>query len=460
MALDLSQVKHVHMIGIGGISMSGLAEWLLRRGIAVSGSDRAPSHLTDKLAAMGATITIGHRAGASQGADLVVYTAAINRENPELKWAIESGVPCIVRPVLLGHMMAMHPVGIGVSGTHGKTTTTGMLATILLTLGEDPSVHLGGELPLIGGTTREGRGRAFVCEADEYAHSFLQLRPSVAIITNMEFDHPDIFADIGQVRHVFGRFASLLPPDGTLIANGMDQGCVEITKKVSCHTITFGDNPSCAWWAQDIRSDGAGCMHFVLHCPLCPPLAVSLSVPGRHNVFNAIAAMAAASTLGIAPEDSARALLGYTCTKRRFERVGKTPSGAQVILDYAHHPTELHALLDAARGCTDKRIALVFQPHTYSRTKALLADYAREIALADDAYITDIWAAREADTGLVHARDLVLAAGTPHCHYAGSDYAALSGMLKASYGPGDYILVAGAGDIYRLSDQLIAKEEA
>lgn len=454
MQLDWQNIKRVHFIGIGGISMSGLAKWLMRRGIHVSGSDARESKFTKELAHSGATITIGHDASAATGADLVVYTAAISRDNPELVAATKALIPCIHRPVLLGALMQSHRISVGISGTHGKTSTTGMLSTILIESGKDPSVHVGGELPMIGGTIRAGSGDIFVTEADEYAHSFLELRPNIAVVLNMEFDHPDIFPTFEDIQKAFVSFVSLLPMDGLLITCGDQPECVSLLEHCGRRGQTFGFGALCSFRAVDIAYNNQGCAHFTLLSPDAHPVSVELSVPGRHNILNALAAIAAAHACQVPIANAAALVSSFTGVKRRFELVGNTPKGTPVISDYAHHPTEVAALLQAAKAKTQGKVCLVFQPHTYSRTKALLAEYVEAMRAADQVYVTDIWAAREVDHGIVHARDLVDYAHDVAYVYR-PDFTALAAELQDNCKPQDIILCAGAGDIERLCALLV-----
>jgi len=447
--------QHFHFIGIGGISMSGLAGWLLASGMTVSGSDQRASHLTDELAALGMNITIGHTAEEIAGADVVVLNAAIKADNPALAAARGTGVPLLMRADLLAQIMAMHPLGIGISGTHGKTTTTSMLATVFLTCGEDPSLHIGGELPLIGGTTRRGQGPAFICEADEYNRSFLSLRPKNAIITNIEHDHPDIFPTMDSMLQAFCDFAALLPPDGVLLVNGDDESCRKAAAQSRARVVTFGFGSNCDYRACQLQTNAQGHMQFSF-CAKGLSLAVTLAVPGQYNVANATAALAMAHLCGLSMPHAIAAIGTFTHTKRRFERMGKTPAGAAVINDYAHHPTEVRCVLQAAKSSCSGKVFLVFQPHTYSRTAALLSEYAEAAAGADASFICDIWAAREPDLGVVHARDIAALAG-PTCRHAPS-FESLAHELRETCGPEDIIVCAGAGDIERMCSLLLRED--
>jgi len=429
--VNLEKINRVHFIGIGGISMSGLAEWLVQRGHRVTGSDRAASALTRKLAAMGVKTSVGHTAveDAAQ-ADLVVYSAAIAPDNPEMVAAQAVGVPHVSRAELLGTMMAQHAYGIGVAGTHGKTTTTAMLATAFMACGADPSVHLGGELPLIGGTTRLGGGEAFICEADEYAYSFLKLSPKYAIITNIEHDHPDIFPTFNDIKKAFEEFVGRLPKDGHLVVNYDDEACMELAKIAPCRVSAFG------------MEDGE-------YIP--DDFNLQLTIPGRYNMANATAAMAMAHICGLDMKKAAEALAGFTFAKRRFEPVGTTPGGARVISDYAHHPTAVKAVLEAGRDVCKGRVYIIFQPHTYSRTLMFLHEYAKALRGADCAIVPDIWAAREANTGAVHSRTLAELAGAEY----EPDFEKIAAKLRCEAGQDDIIICAGAGDNTRLCEMLI-----
>ncbi len=449
----------VHFIGIGGISMSGLAEILAAKGHRVSGCDQRASRLTDALAAKGIPVAIGHDPAHLDGADLVVYTAAIHRDNPELAAARGQGMTVVERAVLLGWVARAYPVRVAVAGTHGKTTTTGMIGLVLAEAGLDPTIALGGELDQIGGNVRLGEGRLFVTEACEYVESFLQLSPTIAVILNIEPDHPDFFHDLAHLKGAFARFANLVPGSGRVVARTELANVAEAVAGVKAPVVSFGQDKEADFRPREVRFDRRGLPSFepVVHGR--PLHRVSLAVPGVHNVLNALAALATAEILEVDPETALSALGKYRGTRRRFERKGCF-AGAEVIDDYAHHPTEVRATLSAARNCPHDRIWCVFQPHTYSRTKSLLDEFAKALSLADRVVVSDIYAARESDDGQVHARDLVdrLAELGHEALYLPS-FGAIVDHLAANARPGDLILTMGAGDISRIGEMLVGRTQ-
>jgi len=349
-SIDFSRPCRLHFIGIGGISMSGLAEVLLDEGFAVSGSDRAASALTDHLKGLGADIFIGQKAeNIPEDADAVVYTAAIKADNPELAEAVRRGLPLLTRAELLGELMANYPDSIAVAGTHGKTTTTSMLAHILLAADADPTVSVGGILPAIGGNIRIGKSGSFLTEACEYTNSFLALSPKVGVILNVDADHLDFFKDLDDITRSFRKFAEKIPADGTLVIDSGCHGFGEITKDLPCRVVTFSESDAGAdVAASDIEYNNSGCASFTVNAEDCGAFSVCLQVPGSHNISNALAAAAAALSMGLSEGSIAEGLGAFGGTKRRFEEKGSV-NGAAVVDDYAHHPTEIAATLAAAK---------------------------------------------------------------------------------------------------------------
>nr|MDE6844618.1 UDP-N-acetylmuramate--L-alanine ligase [Lachnospiraceae bacterium] len=389
---------HIYFIGIGGISMSGLAEILLSEGFRISGSDRSPSELTRRLEELGADIYYGQREeNITSEIDLVVYTSAIRPDNPEMSATNNLNLPSLTRAQLLGQMMKNYKTPIAVSGTHGKTTTTSMISQILLENDDDPTLSIGGIYKPIGGNIRVGSSDRFVTEACEYTNSFLSFYPKIGIILNIEEDHLDFFKDIHDIRSSFHEFARLLPPDGTLIINGDIDHYDEITADLACKVITYGSSSAFDYHPENITYDASGCPSFYLMRADGKEESFSLHVPGEHNVYNAIAAIALADLLDISDAVTAKALLNYGGTDRRFEYKGKM-NGCTIIDDYAHHPTEIRATLHAAKNYPHRTIWCVFQPHTYSRTKAFLNEFAEALSLSDEIILADIYAAREKDT--------------------------------------------------------------
>lgn len=454
--LSSKEIKRIHMAGIGGISMSGLAEILIYQGYTVTGSDLKSSLITQKLEKMGVRISIGHQAENITGADLLIYTAAVKPNNPELIAAAQTGIPCMDRATLLGEIMKKYPDSIAVSGTHGKTTTTSMIAMIMLEEGLDPTIHIGGELKAIGGTTRIGSSDYFIAEACEYTESFLKLHPTLAVILNIEYDHADYFKDFDEVRNAFLKFTNLVPQHGYLLVNGDDQAAVELLQQASCNKITFGiRNDGCTWSAVNITYDNLGCATYTLLYQNEQICDIKLKVPGLHNVSNSLAAIAACSIMGCSAASAAKALQKFSGTGRRFELKGSS-EGVTVMDDYAHHPTEVSATLKAASNCGYSRIWCVFQPHTYTRTKFLMNGFSTAFEEADIVILSDIYAAREVDTGEVNAvmmADRIAGTGKKVFHI--KEFERIAEFLDKNAEPGDLIITMGAGDIYKVGEMFL-----
>lgn len=448
---ELKPGSHIHMIGIGGISMSALAHMLMDFGFRVSGSDTKSSHLTDGLAAQGAEIFIGQSADNISTPDLVCYTAAISEANPELIAARSLSVPVIERAELLGALMELYQYPIAIAGTHGKTTTTSMMSLVLLEAGTDPTILVGGELPQIGGNFRLGKRDYLSFEACEYVESFLHFKPFLSIITNVEEDHLDYFSDINHIISSFQKFASLTSPYGCIIVCSDDKHACEVVQNVDKKVIFYGlKTKNADYTATDIQIDPMGFPHFTV-CRRGEPLVqLTLKVAGQHNILNALAVTAASDFLGISPEAIKAGLESFTGTKRRFEHIGSV-NGCDIVDDYAHHPTEIRATLETARRMHYRNIWVVFQPHTYSRTKSLLDDFAKVLPLADHVLIADIFPARERYDGTIHSCDL--AAMIPKAIYM-SDMSAIARYLKERVQPGDLLITMGAGNVNQIAYQL------
>ena len=406
--IDFKKPMHVHFIGIGGISMSGLAEILLEEGFQISGSDMKASAMTDKLASLGASIMIGQKASnITDDIDLVVYTAAIHPDNPEFCAVKEHGIPMLTRAQLLGQMMDNYKNPIAVSGTHGKTTTTSMLTHVLLAAKKDPTISVGGILDAIGGNIRVGKSDILVTEACEYTNSYHSFNPVISIILNVEEDHLDFFSGIEEIRESFRTFARKLPKHGLLVVNG-DMDCTDfIQEGVAADIVTFGiTGKNLTYSAANISYDeqGNGSYDLVENGQITAH--INLHVNGIHNIMNSLSVIAVARRLGIDSEDIKKGLLSFTGTKRRFEYKGER-NGFTIIDDYAHHPTEIAATLNAAKKYPHNEVWTVFQPHTYTRTMAFLDEFAEALSISDHVIVTDIYAAREKDLGQVHAKDIV-----------------------------------------------------
>lgn len=448
--------RHVHFVGIGGISMSGLAEILLEKGYTVSGSDLKLSGLTARLQANGATIYQGHHSQNISGADLVVYTAAVKDDNPELMEAGRQGIPCMDRATLLGQIMETFRFAIGVAGSHGKTTTTSMLAMMMHRAGLDPTILVGGELDEIGGNVRTGQSEFFITEACEYMDSFLKFRPYLAIILNIDSDHLDYFKDLGQIYSSFVKYAGLVPESGYVVGCGDDPLVLKLMGEVNCRTITYGIDHPCNWTAENISYDSNGCSSFSLINNGKDLGRFSLKVPGKHNVYNALASIAACSLMGVSPEKMQEALLHYKGTHRRFELKGRTDRQATIIDDYAHHPAEVKATISTALNYPHNRLWCIFQPHTYTRTQKLFREFTEAFHGVDFLILTDIYAAREKNTGDINSGMLAEAISEKgvNCSYI-SDFGEITAYVRQHAKPGDLVITMGAGDIYKVGEALL-----
>ena len=454
--IDFQKPIHVHFIGIGGISMSGLAIILLREGFTVSGSDNKESELTEELRAKGATVYIGQRAeNINSDIDLVVYSAAIRRDNPEFGACEESNLPMLSRAELLGQMMRNYACPIAISGTHGKTTTSSMAGEILMANNTDPTLSIGGMVQSIGGNIRIGNSDYFLTEACEYTNSFLSFFPRYGVIMNIEADHLDFFKDLNDIRNSFHKFALLLPENGALVINGEIDNLSEITADVKAPVVTFGLSKTCDYYATDISYNTSGCPTYVMHAPDGSVSDVTLGVVGKHNVYNSLAALALSDILGFDREKSLQALTGCIGADRRFQIKGHL-GDITIVDDYAHHPTEIAATLAASANYPHKETWCVFQPHTYSRTKALLSDFAEALKAADHVVLADIYAARETDTLGISSKNLqdeiIKRGGDAHYFHTFSE---IEIFLLQSCNPGDLLITMGAGDVYRVGEELL-----
>ena len=436
--------------------MSGLAEILLGKGFRISGSDNNASALTKHLEEAGAVVMIGQSADhISPDTDLVVYTAAIHPDNPEFIAAKEQGIPMLSRAQLLGQIMQNYDLPINIAGTHGKTTTTSMCAHILMRAGLDPTVTLGGILPSIGGNIRVGGTKYFVAEACEYTNSFLSFFPKIELILNVDADHLDFFKDLDDIASSFHRFAALLPEDGTLIINRDTAKYDVVTDHLACGIITYSLNGDADYTAEDVHFNENGCASFVCLERGKPIGNFRLCIPGMHSVSNSLAVIALSRKLGLSPEIIAQGIADFHGADRRFERKG-TAFGATIIDDYAHHPTEIRAVITAARQMPHKKLWVVFQPHTYTRTKALLPDFADALSLADHIVLSDIYAAREVNTVGISSEDLraeIEKRGTRADYF--SSFEEILEFLKTQLKEGDLLITMGAGNIVDVGEDLL-----
>ncbi len=461
--IDFKKPVHVYFIGIGGISMSGLARILIDEDFKVSGSDSKESAMTRSLEEAGIKIFYGQKKeniSSLMPIDVVVYTAAVHPDNPEFMAAKELDIPMLTRAELLGQIMKEYDLPVAVSGTHGKTTTTSMLSKILLEADTDPTLSIGGVFADIGGNIRVGNSEYFVTEACEYTNSFLSFFPKISIITNIDADHLDFFKDLDDIRHSFRKFAQLLPDDGTLVINGEIDNPDEITEGLNCRILTYGPDDRFDYYSSDISYDDHGNPAFTAHLPEGKELSVKLAVPGMHNVYNALAAIAVADILGVEKDIMAKALSLFKGTGRRFEYKGEV-GGVTIIDDYAHHPTEITATLKAAQNYPHNKIWCVFQPHTYTRTKALLNEFASALSLADHVVLADIYAARETDTLGISSRTLCekIRELGHECNYfpTHENFGEIEKFLLQNCTKGDLLITMGAGDVVKIGDELLGR---
>ncbi len=443
--------KKIHLVGIGGVSMNSLAELLLSMDVPVSGSDRTQSAVTERLERLGASIYYGHAAQNVEGASLLVRTAAVHDDNPEIMRARELEIPIMERAEAWGCLMTDYQDVICLSGTHGKTTSTSMMTLIAMQAALDPTVMVGSNLPAIGGTLRIGGRDCFVAESCEYCNSFLSFSPTIAVILNVEADHLDFFKDIDDIVHSFHEFCLRTPEKGLVVTNADDIHAMEAVQGIDRKILTFGVAETAdvrpenitienGYYRFDVTAEG----QFYTH--------VELSVPGYHNMLNALACCAAAWFLHVAGEHVAAGLAQFKGSSRRFERTGKMKNGALVIDDYAHHPSEMRATLQTARQMDFDRIFCVFQPHTYTRTKALFAEFVEALQMCDQAILAPIYAAREQNTIGIYASDL--AKEIPGAESFDS-FDEITAYLERETRAGDLIITMGAGDICRVGQMLV-----
>lgn len=454
--LNFNNPIHVHFIGIGGISMSGLAEILLDEGFTISGSDSKESDLTKHLEAKGISVFYGQKASnIIPGIDLVVYTAAIHEDNPEFAQAKAQGLPMLSRAELLGQIMDNYEQSIAVAGTHGKTTTTSMISQILLEAKTDPTITVGGILEAINGNLRVGESEVFISEACEYTNSFLNFRPKYSIILNVEAEHLDFFKDLDDIRKSFHKFAANTLADGATIINGEIDNYTEIVEGLPQRIITYGLNSSYDYYAENITYDEKACAIFSVMHDGQKIMDVHLNVPGKHNVSNSLAAIALCDIMDIPNEAVISGLLKFGGANRRFQYKGKI-DGITIIDDYAHHPTEIKATLTAAANYPHERLVLVFQPHTYSRTKAFLDDFAEVLSMADVVVLADIYAAREQNTYGVSSKDILnlLKKKGTEAYYLPS-FEEIEKFLLKNCINGDLLITMGAGNVVEIGEALL-----
>lgn len=447
--------RNVHMIGIGGASMSGLACILQQKGCIVSGSDRTAGETLRDLKARGIRTFDFHSPDHIIGADLVVYSMAIPEDQPELASCRDRGIPTIERSVLLGQLSSDYRRSVAICGTHGKTTVTSMLAQILVETGADPTLHIGGVLKTIGGSTRVGSSDLFVTEACEYRRNFMNVHPTIAVLLNVDADHLDYYRDLDEIESAFGDFLSRLPADGWALVNGDDERALRQLGRVSCAASTFGTAGTCEYRMSGVAEEEDGTVGFDLSYRGLPLGHVDMGIPGRFNAMNALAALAAAHHLGTDMKSACGIMGRFSGAHRRFELTGRL-HGAKVFHDYGHNPAEMRNVLSIARKqCRGGRLWAVMQPHTYSRVKTMFSEYLGCTEEADITLITDIFAARESDPGDMDAGTLARAMRdrgidarlTPTFHDAAE-------LLKAEVCPEDLVITMGCGDVYKLNELL------
>ena len=441
---------HCHLVGIGGVSMSPLAEVLRSMDLCVSGSDMTDSAAIDHLRGLGIDVFVGHCSENIKDADFLVRTAAAHEDNVEIAAAREAGIPVFERAQAWGYIMRSYRNAVCVAGTHGKTTTTSMATHILMAAAMDPTVMIGGTLPLLKAGYRIGKGETIVMESCEYYNSFHSFSPTVAVVLNVEADHLDFFHDLDEIKKSFRGFAALVPDNGHIVCNGDDPDAMDALRPLDRELLTFGFDENnrvrgvnIAIEKQgslfDIRYDGVHFAH------------IRLQVPGTHNILNALAAAAAAIGLGVPAAAVEEGLGTFLGAGRRFEYKGSY-RGAVIYDDYAHHPSELHALLDMVQSLHYRRTILAFQPHTFTRTKALFSDFLAELSRVDQLFLAEIYAAREKNTIGISSKDL--ADQIPGAVYCPS-FAEIENQIRAIAAPGDIILTVGAGDIYQIGENLV-----
>ena len=434
---------HVHLVGIGGVSMRPLGLVLKGMSMTVTGSDMTASASTDELIAQGIPVTIGHQAENIRGADCIIRTAAAHNDNPEIAAARAAGIPVFERAQAWGQIMKSYKNAICISGTHGKTTATSMMTHILMEADTDPTVMIGGYLPLLHAGHRVGHGDTIVLESCEYCDSFLNFFPTLAVVLNVEADHLDYFKDLADVQKSFHKFAELATD--RVIANGDDEHTVQAMSGIDY--VSFGLKAGNRVTAANMCPDWR---HFDVTCDGQFYCHLDMGVMGRHNALNALAVAGASWLMGIPGEAVSRGLKAFHGAGRRMEYKG-TYNGADVYDDYAHHPDELAATIDAVRSLGDRRLVFAFQPHTYTRTHALFAEFVRELRKPDVVVLTEIYAARERNTIGISSRDL--AAQIPGCHYC-ETLPEVTAWFRENVQPGDIVLTVGAGDIFRAGEAL------
>ena len=452
---SLDKNKPIHMIGIGGVSMSGLAEITSNMGYLITGSDAKISDTVKKLINNGISVYEGHHAENVTKEEIILKKTQDKDDNPELVNARLLGIPTLERSDFLGELMKKYKENICVCGTHGKTTTTSMLSLVFINANMDPTIQVGADLKQIDGNYRIGSSDFFIVESCEYVESFLKFHPKTAVLLNIEEDHLDYYKDIEHIKSAFKKFLNLVPKDGNVILNADDIDCLEVAKELECSITTIGiNNTSADWIAKDIKLKPNGCYSFNV-TNNTESFDVNLNVVGYHNIYNSLCVIAAAKRYGIPSDIIISSLEEFTGASRRFEYKG-TLNGANIYDDYAHHPTEILATIKSALSVPHNKLWVVFQPHTYTRTYALFEEFKTTFTDVDELILTDIYAAREKDTGLISSQQLAIAINeiSNNCTYI-SSFEKIKEFLKENVSNGDLVLTIGAGDVTNISAEIV-----
>lgn len=454
---NIKKYKNIHMIGIGGVSMSGIAAILTNWGFNITGSDWAQSESTDKLVSMGIKVTIGHNLDDIANSDVVVYSAAIQQDDPEMLEAKKLNIPTIERADFLGELTRCFKDTLCISGTHGKTTTTSMISLCFLEALKDPSIQVGAFLKAIDGNYKVGNSEHFIIEACEYVESFLKFSPKAEVILNIDNDHLDYFKTFENIKNAFIKYVKLLPDDGVLVLNGDDEDCLDLKQFTKCNIITYGiENKKTNLYADNIIFDNDGFPEFDVYKNGEFLSKIKLSVPGYHNVLNSLACISLCMYYGIDISDIKNALLKFTGAHRRFEFKGNL-NGARIYDDYGHHPTEILATANSLKNKKYNKSWVIFQPHTYSRTKNLLDDFAHALLNFDNIIVLDIYAAREVNNYNISSEDLVnkiISLGRNAMYVSNFDDCVK--YVKEHVNDNDIILTLGAGTVTQVGSMLLS----
>lgn len=447
----LDRIKNIHFIGIGGSGMCPIAEILHQKGYKITGSDNYVSDTLQRLIAQGLKVYTEHNAKNIENAELVVYSAAIKEDNEERLAALKKGIPCIERSVMLGLLCAKYKNAIAIAGTHGKTTTTAMITQILTMSKKDPSAIIGGKLPFINGNSRVGKTATIICEACEYVDSFLQITPSIAVVTNIEEDHLDYFKNLENIIKSFNKF--VLKATNTIFVNGDDKNSILALKDVQLPIVTFGLSKNNNYYAENISERDMAFPNFSLMKDGQKLIDINLSIPGIYNVYNALAASAVAHYLDVSIDEIKNALHDFTGVHRRFEILGRQ-NGITVADDFAHHPTEIKSVLTAATKMGFKRVIAVFQPHTYSRTADFFDDFVKVLSIADITVLSEILAVREVNKYNIKSEDLAAKISSCICLRT---FEEIADCIKKIAKPGDLVLTMGGGNVYVCANLIVDK---